>query len=195
MKQLILASSSIRRKELLQQAQLSFDVQPHPVDEAKVRAKNPHDLVHQLAELKGRALHLENDDQVVISADTVVYADGEVLGKPSTKREAYDMLLKLSGGTHEVYTGVMLRSTEQEQFIVEKTTVEFWPLTKEDIEFYIETGDPFDKAGGYGIQTAGAVLVKGIKGDYNNVVGLPLARVVRALRSFDIYPSLPLASV
>ncbi|QSS99107.1 septum formation inhibitor Maf [Pontibacillus sp. ALD_SL1] len=191
MSQLILASSSPRRKELLEQVHIPFQTKKQDADESSLPFYNPRAYVQALAELKNRTVELQKHNEVILSADTIVSFEGKVLGKPQSAEEAYEMLSMLSGAQHEVYTGVMLRSSEQESFIVEKTTVEFWPLTKDEIEYYIETGDPFDKAGGYGIQTYGATLVKGIKGDYNNVVGLPLSRVVRSLQAYGVYPSLP----
>ncbi len=190
MKQLILASSSPRRKELLNQVNIQHNVRKQHVDESNVPFYNPRTYVESLAERKGRSVVFESDREVILSADTIVCFDGQILEKPKTREEAFNMLRKLSGQTHEVYTGVMLRSPEQEMFIVDKTSVEFWPLSKEDIELYLDTGESFDKAGGYGIQSTGAMLVKQISGDYNNVVGLPLSRVVRSLRTFGIYPSI-----
>ncbi|WP_236560963.1 nucleoside triphosphate pyrophosphatase [Pontibacillus sp. HMF3514] len=189
--QLILASSSPRRRELLNQVNIQHKVKKQDVDESNVPFYNPRTYVQTLAERKGRSIGFESDQEVILSADTIVSHEGEVLEKPKTREEAFQMLRSLSGQTHQVYTGVMLRSPEQEMFIVDQTSVEFWPLSKEDIELYLDTGDSFDKAGGYGIQTEGAMLVKQISGDYNNVVGLPLSRVVRSLRTFGIYPSIP----
>jgi len=191
MNQLILASSSPRRTELLTQVHIQHKVRKQNVDESDVPFYNPRTYVQTLAERKGRSIGFESDHEVILSADTIVCHEGKVLEKPKTREEAFHMLRTLSGTTHDVYTGVMLRSPEQEMFIVDKTSVEFWPLSKEDIELYLDTGDSYDKAGGYGIQSAGAMLVKQISGDYNNVVGMPLSRVVRSLRTFDIYPSIP----
>ncbi|KGX88046.1 Maf family protein [Pontibacillus marinus] len=188
--QLILASSSPRRRELLNQVNIQHIVRKQDVDESNVPFYNPRTYVQTLAERKGRSIGFESDQEVILSADTIVCYEDKVLEKPNTREEAFQMLRSLSGQKHQVYTGVMLRSPEQEMFIVDRTTVEFWPLSKEDIELYLDTGDSFDKAGGYGIQTEGAMLVKQISGDYNTVVGLPLSRVVRSLRTFGIYPSI-----
>lgn len=194
MKQLILASSSPRRKDLLEQVNIPYELRKQEADESKLPFYNPHDYVKALAELKGRSVPFSSADEVILTADTVVSIDDKVLGKPSSREEAFEMISMLSGQVHEVYTGVMIRSTEQERFIVEKTSVEFWPLTKEDIELYLDMEDYADKAGGYGIQTHGAMLVKKIEGDYYNVVGLPLSRVVRSLSAFSIYPNTPISS-
>jgi len=188
--QLILASSSPRRRELLNQVHIQHKVRKQDVDESNVPFYNPRTYVQSLAERKGRSIGFESDQEVILSADTIVCHEDKVLEKPKTREEAFEMLRSLSGQTHQVYTGVMLRSPEQEMFIVDRTSVEFWPLSKEDIEVYLDTGDSFDKAGGYGIQSEGAMLVKQISGDYNTVVGLPLSRVVRSLRTFGIYPSI-----
>lgn len=191
MNQLILASTSPRRSQLLDQVNIKHTLRNQQADESNIPFYNPRTYVEALAEKKGRSVEFESDDEVILTADTVVCHEGGVLGKPQTREEAFEMLRSLSGQTHDVYTGVLLRSHEQEMCIVDRTSVEFWPLSKEDIELYLDMGDSYDKAGGYGIQTAGAMLVKQISGDYNNVVGLPLSRVARSLRTFDIYPSIP----
>ena len=123
---------------------------------------------------------------MVIGADTIVYYDGEVLGKPADAQEAFDMLKLLSDRTHQVYTGlaIILRKENEKQvhLLHERTDVTFYPISDEELKDYIATGDPLDKAGAYGIQGTFAVHVKEIKGDYNNVVGLPIARLYQTLR-------------
>lgn len=186
---LILASSSPRRRELLQQANIPFSLRKQHADESTITETDPATLVKELAQLKGRAVPIEHECEVILSADTVVAFNGKVLGKPKSKAEAFNVLKQLSGNTHDVYTGVLLRSKHSQDIIVERTEVTFWSLSDDEISAYIESGDPFDKAGAYGIQSGGAIFVKGIKGDYYSVVGLPLSRVVRSLRKFAIFPS------
>ncbi len=183
--QIVLASSSPRRQDLLRQVGVHFKVRVADVDEKQITVKNPVEKVRQLALLKGRNVSIEHDNEIIIAADTVVSFEKQVFEKPETKKEAYDMIHALSGTTHEVYTGVSMRSVEQEKTFVEKTIVEFWPLKDEDIKRYVQTDEPYDKAGAYGIQSYGAIFVKGITGDYYNVVGLPISRVVRELNAFQ----------
>lgn len=181
---LILASASPRRRDLLQQVGIAFTIRPSHVDESAVTTSDPADKVQQLAQLKAESLHIAHDE-LIIAADTTVAYGSQIFDKPSTKQEAYDMISLLSGTTHDVYTGVCLRSVQQSITFVEKTVVEFWPLDKADIERYVETDEPYDKAGGYGIQSVGALFVKQTIGDYYNVVGLPLSRVVRELKHME----------
>ncbi|WP_077328600.1 Maf family protein [Virgibacillus siamensis] len=178
---LILASSSPRRKELLQQVDIPFTVRKQNVDESVITTNDPREKVEKLAILKGRYTDIQHENEIILAADTVVSFQNRIFEKPADKEEAFQMLSSMSGKIHEVYTGVMLRTQMTEQVFVEKTLVEFWPLSDDEINRYIITGDPFDKAGAYGIQSGGAVLVKGIQGDYYNVVGLPVSRVVREL--------------
>lgn len=187
-KKLILASTSPRRQELLRQVGIPFFIQKTNIDESVTTTQNPQEKVKQLAILKGKDIPLQNSSEVILSADTVVAFDGQIFEKPKSKAQAYEMISTLSGKTHDVFTGVMIRSTKLDKIFIEKTKVEFWKLTEQEIEWYIHTNDPYDKAGGYGIQSLGSVFVKQIIGDYYNVVGLPLSRVVRELRSFHIGP-------
>lgn len=189
MKQLILASSSPRRQELLKQIRIPFQVRKAMIDESMIQTEDPAEKVKQLAILKGRSVPLHSEKEVVLAADTIVAQQQSIFEKPKTKKEAYEMITALSGKVHEVYTGVIIRANEREKTFVEETKVEFWPLTDEEINWYIHTNDPYDKAGAYGIQNLGAIFVKQIIGDYYNVVGLPLSRVVRNLRSFHVHIS------
>lgn len=189
----ILASASPRRKELLTQAGISFDVIPSSVKE-QITKTIPHDIVMELASQKagdvygrlcsGGKRHTE-EDLTVIGADTIVVYRNEILGKPGGKEEAYDMLSLLSDRTHQVYTGVSLiirkKGKESRRTFYEKTDVTLYPVAKEDLRAYVESGDPLDKAGAYGIQGAFAIHIKGIHGDYNNVVGLPIGRLYQEL--------------
>lgn len=186
-KQLILASKSPRRQQLLRHLNIDFIVKTKQVDESVITVKDPAQRVEQLAILKGKKRGIK-DNEVVLSADTVVAFEGEIFGKPTSTQEAYEMISTLSGKTHEVFTGVSLRSKEEQISFVERTAVTWWELSEGMIQWYINTEEPYDKAGAYGIQELGAVLVKEIKGDYFNVVGLPISRVVRKLMTFGINP-------
>ncbi len=185
----ILASASPRRKELLTQAGFIFEVCPSHVEE-KITKKKPHAIVKDLSFQKAWDIWkaLDPDGQTVIGADTVVAYRGEILGKPSDEKEAFDMLSLLSGKTHQVYTGVtLIRKKEGAPFIrsfYEKTDVTFYPVSLDDLISYINTKDPLDKAGAYGIQGSFAIHVKKIHGDYNNVVGLPIGRLYQELKTF-----------
>ncbi|WP_407269603.1 Maf family protein [Radiobacillus sp. PE A8.2] len=188
MNQLILASSSPRRKQLLQQIGIPFKLRIPDVDESTVKGNSPKDLVEVLAQVKGEAVDL-NFDEVVLSADTVVSFQGEILTKPTNDQHAFEMLSMLRGKQHTVHTGVMLRSKQEQIIFSAETIVEFWDVTDELLWEYIRSGDPLDKAGAYGIQSQGAVLVKSISGDYFTVVGLPISLVVKKLEAFDIFPT------
>ncbi|WHX99481.1 Maf family protein [Neobacillus sp. DY30] len=182
MQNLILASSSPRRKELLENLRLSFTISSSEVDESFDPALSPEDVVMDLAERKAKVIFKENPHAYVIGSDTIVVADGEVLGKPIDNAEAVKMLKKLSDKKHEVYTGVSILSPNGTARFFERTEVWFWELTDEEINFYVQSGEPLDKAGGYGIQQLGSMLVKKINGDYFAVMGLPVARTYRELK-------------
>jgi len=183
--ELILASSSPRRQEMLRQVGLNYTIRKANIDESIVTINDPKEKVKQLAALKGRHVTMANDE-VILSADTVVAYKNHIFEKPKTKDDAYDMIASLSGDIHDVFTGVMIRSAEREHVFVEQTEVEFWQLSEQDIQWYIHTDEPYDKAGAYGIQNLGSILVKRIIGDYFNVVGLPISRVVRELQTFGV---------
>lgn len=185
----ILASTSPRRKELLLRAGYSFDVQPSHVEETFRSSHFSPDAVKQLAYKKGKNVYERFPDRVVLSADTVVVKENQILGKPSNSMEAKEMLERLSGSRHDVYTAVAICSSQKEKVLIEKTTVHFYPLSPSLIASYLETEEPYDKAGSYGIQGFGALFVRKIEGDYYNVVGLPLSRVYRELHHFSIVPS------
>ena len=192
MKKIILASGSPRRKELLENLGLKFEVIPDNTPEPVLDNLSPKDTVMTLAKFKGDNVAKildKNDEAIIISADTVVAVDGKILGKPKTKEDAFEMLNTLSGRWHSVYTGVYLRKNTDEKSVnfYEKTEVFFKSLDIKEIKDYINTGEPMDKAGAYGIQTLGAVFVEKICGDYFNVVGLPLCSLAKALKEkFDI---------
>jgi len=182
MQNLILASSSPRRKELLENLRITFTISSSEVDESFDPALSPEDVVMDLAERKAQVIFKENPTAYVLGSDTIVVADGQVLGKPSDNAEATEMLKKLSGKKHEVYTGVSILSPNGKARFYERTEVWFWELTDDEINFYVQSGEPLDKAGAYGIQQLGSMLVKKINGDYYAVVGLPVARTYRELK-------------
>ncbi|MDP4162431.1 MAG: Maf family protein [Bacillota bacterium] len=182
MQRLILASSSPRRKELLENLQLTFDTSTSEVDESFEEGALPEDVVIELALRKANSVFRTNPEAFVIGSDTIVTADGLILGKPQNSDEAFDMLKLLSGRKHDVYTGVTILSPVKSVSFYEKTEVMFWELTDEEIRWYIQSGEPFDKAGSYGIQGLGSIFVKQITGDYFTVVGLPVSRTIRALK-------------
>jgi septum formation protein len=182
MQNLILASSSPRRKELLENLHLSFAVSSSEVDESFDPALSPDEVVMELAERKAQVVFQKNQDSFVIGSDTVVVADNQIIGKPADEAEAISTLKRLSGRQHEVFTGVAIVSPTGTSKFYERTEVWFWELTDEDINAYVQSGEPFDKAGAYGIQQLGSMLVKKINGDYFAVVGLPVARTIRELK-------------
>lgn len=182
---LTLGSTSPRRKELLEQVGFTFSIRTPDVDESKIKTRDPIEKVSALVKLKAAFLPFLSDDEVIITADTVVSYKQIIFGKPNNKQEAFTMLQALSGQTHVVYTGVLIRSKTKQKLLVERTEVTFFPLTKAEIDTYIETDDPYDKAGGYGIQGYAARFVEKINGDYTTVVGLPVGKLCRALVAFE----------
>ena len=202
MNSLILASASPRRQELLTLLNLPFTTYPTDVDETLPENISPVEAVQQLAFKKAKAALQAHNDSIIIGCDTIVVHKNHILGKPIDHEDAFRMLLQLSNETHAVYTGVCLLSNKQTRLFYEKTEVTFWELTQQEILAYIESGDPFDKkgfpkglkldtqpewmdkAGAYGIQGKAALFVKSIRGDYYNVVGLPISRLSRELSIF-----------
>jgi len=184
---LVLASASPRRKELLAMLSLPFDIITSEVEETSVQATTMQDYVKGVALLKARDVAKKAPSATIIGADTIVVFDEELLHKPKTREEAISHLFRLSGKHHAVMTAVaIIEPNGNETVLVEETTVVFHHLSQELIEVYVDSGDPFDKAGGYGIQTVGTLLVKRIEGDYNNVVGLPLASLFTQMVALDI---------
>lgn len=178
---IVLASNSPRRKELLSQAGIDFIVDPADIEE-NTNEVLPEKVVEDLSRQKALAVLQKHQGQIVLAADTVVAFDDKILGKPKDEEDALKMLTELSGRNHQVYTGVTI--VKEDGSIItfsECTTVSMYENSEDTIKSYIASKEPMDKAGAYGIQGLGAVLVKGIKGDYNNVVGLPLAKVYRVL--------------
>ena len=187
MKRIILASQSPRRRELLTQIGLKFEVIPSTVEEV-ITSANPVEVVQELAQQKARDVaevagrEMAKDSLLVIGADTIVVYEGKILGKPEDKEDAVRMLTMLQGKEHSVYTGVALLSGELEIVFAEETRVQMCPMTPEEILWYVNTGEPMDKAGAYGIQGLCARFIRQIQGDYNNVVGLPVGRIYQELK-------------
>lgn len=180
MAELILASASPRRRELMKLITDDFEVEASSFDEDGINENDPFLLVRVLSLSKASTIKSKSDD-VVIGCDTVVFLDGEILQKPKTAQEAAAMLKRLSGRTHSVITGVsILENNNVHQFECE-TLVTFYELSDDEIEYYVSTDEPYDKAGGYGIQEHGGLFVEKIEGDYQNVVGLPVSKVYRSL--------------
>lgn len=206
MSQIILASQSPRRKELLEQIGLEFEICPAKGEEI-ITKTIPEEVVMELSKQKAEEIaalvssfgenHKEittPSDILVIGADTVVAYDGKILGKPVDEADAKRMLTMLSGNTHSVFTGVTLVLIDKsgragELVFYEKTDVKMHPMSEEEIDRYIATGEPMDKAGSYGIQGKCAIYIEKIDGDYNNVVGLPISRIYQELKNIgiDIY--------
>ena len=181
---MILASASPRRRELLLLAGFDFSVETAAVEETYDPALPPAKIVMHLAAVKSAPVAARHPDELVIGADTVVVLDETILGKPHSEEEAKAMLRRLSGRVHQVYTGVCLRRGEKSICFHECTLVRFKPLTEAQIAAYVATGEPMDKAGAYGVQGKGCVLVEGIQGDYFNVVGLPVSRLYDEILEF-----------
>ena len=180
---LILASASPRRRELLSLITTDFTVIPAKGEEAADKALPPHRLVQELAVQKASEVAALHPHDTVIGADTLVFLGDEIMGKPADAADAKRMLTLLSGKAHTVITAVSIaRNGSAAKVFAEETKVEFFPLTEEEITAYIATSEPMDKAGAYGIQDKGALLVKGITGDYYNVMGLPVGRLYRELK-------------
>lgn len=182
---LVLASRSPRRRELLALLTDDFICCPSGAAEEIDNTLSPEALVQKLAREKARAVLPRYPDRLICGCDTVVAdPNGNVCGIPGTRAEAADMLRRLSGKTHRVLTGVCLLTAERETVYAEETKVTFYPLTEEEIEAYLAIGEYRDKAGGYGIQGKGGLLVERLEGSYHNVVGLPVGSLARAIRAF-----------
>lgn len=181
---IILASASPRRKELLTLAGIEYEVIVSQCEEILPDGITPDKAVEELARQKAEDVFSRNSDAMIIAADTVVALGNTILGKPKDEADAFTMLSSLSGRRHTVYTGVCIKTKDKTDIFHVATEVEFYELSEKEINDYIATKEPMDKAGAYGIQGKGFVLVKGIHGDYFNVVGLPLAETVRHINNF-----------
>ncbi len=188
MKKIILASSSPRRKDLLKQISLEFEVDPSNYEEDMTLKMEPRKLAEYLSLGKAEDVAKKHKNSIIISADTIVAIDGEVFGKPKTAERAKYMLQKLSGKVHSVITGFAIIDTESGKQISKsvETKVYFKNISEEEIDSYIAIGEPLDKGGGYAIQGIGALFVEKIEGDYFNIVGLPIGAVVEELKNFEI---------
>lgn len=175
----VLASQSPRRKELLRMICPSFEVRPADIDETLPEGIKAQEAAEYTAKRKAAACQC--GDALIIACDTVVIVGGEILGKPSDREDAFRMLRLLSGKTHEVISGVAIEYKGVRRSFSQTTLVTFYDMSDDEINAYLDSGEPFDKAGAYGIQGLGGVFVKGIEGDYFNVVGLPVARLRREL--------------
>lgn len=189
---LVLASGSPRRRDFLEHLGFSFTVRPVDIDESPREGESPCDYVIRLARSKAHVA--AKPGEVVLAADTIVALDGELLGKPQDKDDARHMLGRLSGKEHQVSTGVALCDLDRalQLAVVETTQVRFAELSAEEIDWYVETGEPLDKAGAYGIQGLGSFFVESVSGNYSSVVGLPIATTYRLLRraGYEL-PNLP----
>ena len=186
MVEIILASQSPRRRELLKNLVADFKIIPSDADETLPEGASPADCAVEIARRKAFDIKAQNPDALIIGADTIVIYEDKILGKPKDDEEAYEMLSLLSGKTHKVCTGVVATLGDKTIAHGEETYVTFRTLSPDMIKNYIATGEPGDKAGAYGIQEKGAVLVEKIEGDYFNVVGLPLCRLSKMLNDLGI---------
>ncbi len=177
---LVLASKSPRRSEILKNAGIDFTVRVADADETIPDGTKPEDAVVFLAARKAMAVE-RKDDEVVLGADTVVVLDDKILGKPKDKDDAFNMIKMLSGRVHSVFTGVCAIGDGISLTFAEETKVEFYPLSDKEINDYINTNEPYDKAGAYGIQGLASKFIRGIEGDYFNVVGLPVSSVYKKI--------------
>ena len=189
-KKIILCSGSPRRQELLKLLVPEFEIIKSDADES-CETRDPEKFSAELARRKAQAVwekldKLEHRDAVLVSADTSVWVDGSEFGKPAGREEAYKMIHSLSGRSHEVVTGVCVKDEEKEENFAETTVVHVLPMTEEEIKAYIATPEPYDKAGGYGIQGLFCRYISGIEGDYFNVVGLPVSHLWQALKEFGL---------
>ncbi len=182
---LILASASPRRQELLQWIAPSFTICPADIDEHLPCTIPPSDTARILAEKKAQAVASQHPTDIIIGSDTVVILENTIYGKPRDAADAERMLRALSGKTHWVITGVALVQGKKMISFDTKTAVQFYPLTTQQIQAYVQTGEPLDKAGAYGIQGKGALLVERIEGDFYGVIGLPIAPLAKALAAFS----------
>ncbi|MGX7030314.1 Maf family protein [Vagococcus zengguangii] len=184
MKKIILASQSPRRKELLAHITSDFEVQPADIDETVTPGITPEVYVTQMAEQKAAHIFNQYPDHLVIGCDTVVVMDGEILGKPVDKEDAKAMLQRYSNRTHDVLTGLTLMSKDKQITKLAQASVTFYPLDDDQINDYVASEEPMDKAGAYGIQGGASIFIKEIEGDYYAIVGFPVGLVNELLKSF-----------
>lgn len=187
MKKIVLASQSPRRKQLLEWAEIPFEILVRPIDELFPPELPLEEVPVYIARNKALAVQAEvNQDTIVLAADTIVVLNDNVIGKPVHREDAVSMLMALSGSAHRVITGVVIKKGEEEICFHDITEVRFHSLTLEEIEYYVDRYKPYDKAGGYAIQEwIGVTGIKSIRGDFYNVMGLPVSRVIKALQAFN----------
>lgn len=187
MERIILASQSPRRKQLLEWAEIPFDVIVKETDEMYPASLSIEKVPVYIARNKALAVKEElSHDRLILAADTIVVLNGKVIGKPTSKENAVQILSELSGQVHQVITGVVLMRDDTEMAFADITEVEFHQLSKQQIEFYVNKYKPYDKAGAYAIQEwIGVVGIKRVKGDFYNVMGLPVSRVMKAILEFE----------
>jgi septum formation protein len=186
MGRIVLASQSPRRKQLLEWAEVDFEVMVANTDESFPSGLSPSGVSIHVATEKARVIKNKVNDQLILAADTIVVLNNEVINKPVDRADAIQILSRLSGNHHQVITGVVLLKNEKIQAFADTTDVEFHSLTQSQIEFYVDKYQPYDKAGAYAIQEwIGVVGIKCINGDFYNVMGLPVSRVIRALEQFE----------
>lgn len=188
MKPIILASASPRRKDLLKQIGINFEIDPSNYQEERNLNLEPHELAKYLSLQKAKDVAARHKNSIIIAADTFVVFEGKVIGKPSSKEEAREMLSKMSGKLHSVVTGFTIIDTGTNKIVSKavETKIYFKNLNEEEINSYVDSKEPMDKAGAYAIQGLGGILIDKIEGDYYNVVGLPLAVLVEELKNFGI---------
>jgi septum formation protein len=189
MPKIILASQSPRRKQLLEWAEVDFEILIEPTEETYPHGLEPKEVAVHIARQKAIAVNQKHkiEGKPVLAADTIVVLNKEIIGKPKNRAEAISILQKLSGNHHKVITGVVIQNGENEVSFADTTDVEFHPLSQEQIEFYIDKYQPYDKAGAYAIQEwIGVVGIKRVTGDFYNVMGLPVSRVVQALNLLPV---------
>lgn len=182
---IILASQSPRRQELLRWLIDDFSVQPADIDEEVKEQYAPIDYVMEMARQKAKVVADEHSEALVIASDTVVVLGEQILGKPKSREEAFGMLNSMSGGSHLVYTSVVIRKGDQVEEKLTSAKVMFYLLTEEEINRYLDSDDYKDKAGAYGIQNGAGVFVERIEGDYYSIVGFPVGAVNQMLKNFD----------
>ncbi len=186
MAETILASQSPRRKQLLEWAEIDFEIEVANTDETFPAHLHPSEAAVHIAAEKAKTIQKKFPGKIIIAADTIVVLNGEIIGKPADRNDAIDILQKLSGSHHKVMTGVVILNEDKSVSFVDITDVEFHSLSQQQIEFYVDKYRPYDKAGAYAIQEwIGVVGIKSISGDFYNVMGLPVSRVVQALNAMS----------
>ena len=188
MKKIVLASASPQRKELLEQIGLQFEVEPSNHTEIASSTLKPHELARSLSREKALAVAGKHQNAIIIAADTFIVCKGKIMGKPGTEAEAREMLAALSGKTHSVITGFTIIDADENRVVSQsvETKVYMKRLTPAEIDAYVKSGEPLNRAGAYAIQGLGSVLIDKIEGDYFNVVGLPLSALTENLKEFEI---------